>query len=144
MNNNNLLITAILVIVFTIAGFYGGIRYQQSKVPSFGGRFTQVERTGNLQNSRGRMMGGGNIFGDIIASDEKSITVKLADGSSKIILVTSSTSIDKASSATIADFKVGEKVSAFGVANADGSLTAANIQLNPIIRGQISPTPISK
>jgi hypothetical protein len=136
MKNQNILITLLLVVIFSGVGFFGGTIYQKSKTPTFGGRFTNTNRAdNNPQNIRGRM-GGGQVQGDIISADDKSITVKLPDGSSKIILVSSTTSINKASEGTITDLKVSEKVAAFGTTNQDGSVTAQNIQLNPIMRGR--------
>lgn len=74
-----------------------------------------------------------------LASDDKSITVKLQDGSSKIILITDKTVINKAAEATKDDLKGGEKVAVFGEINSDGSVTAQNIQLNPILRAGQGP-----
>jgi len=62
------------------------------------------------------------------------ITVKLPDGSSKIILLSEKTSINKASEGSVADLVVGEKVAVFGTTNTDGSVTAQNIQINPVAR----------
>jgi len=139
MQNKNLLIVIALVIVFSGASFFAGIKYQQSKIPSFG-NFNRNGQPGlagqqmaNRQGQNGGMRGG-QILGDIISADDKSITVKLPDGSSKIILVSSSTNINQATTATLADLKVGTKVSAFGQTNSDGSVSAQNIQINPLER----------
>jgi len=78
------------------------------------------------------MMGRAMINGEIIAQDDQSVTIKLAEGSSKIILLSSETSINQATQATVSDLKVGEKVAIFGQTNNDGSTTAQSIQLNPI------------
>ena len=137
MKSNNLIIAVLLVIVFSAAGFFAGTKYQQSKTPSFGNFNRSGSQTGQAGN---RARGGGQILGDIISQDNNSITVKLADGSSKIILVSGSTSINQATTAAIADLKVGTKVAAFGVTNSDGSVTAQNIQINPISRGPMNLT----
>ena len=75
-------------------------------------------------------------------SGDDSVTVKLMDGTSKIVLFSDKTEINKAQQAQTADLKVGEKVMVMGQENSDGSVTAQNIQLNPVFRGQmeISPT----
>ena len=140
---NNYLVTVILVIVFAGAGFYGGMKYQQSKANPTGGQFSGGQ--GLTRNGRG---GSGNrtgfrpVNGEIISSDNGSITVKLQDNTSRIVILSSKTLINKAATATIADLKVGEKVAVFGVDNIDGSVTAQNIQLNPIERmgGIIRPS----
>jgi hypothetical protein len=79
------------------------------------------------------------VNGEIIAADEKSITVKLQDGSSKIVLLSDKTEINKTASTTKEDLKVGEKVAAFGTENSDGSVTAQSVQLNPRFRGIEGP-----
>jgi len=127
---NNALTIVLLLIVFTGVGFFAGTKYQQSKVPSFADRGGNRQQIGNNSGNRGRM--GGQVMGEILSSDEKSITVKLVDGSSKIVLLGTTTTINKAAEATASDLKIGEKVSVFGQTNADGSVTAQNIQLNPI------------
>ena len=133
---NNYLITAVLVIVFAGAGFYGGMKYQQSKVSSLSGQFSN--RQGMMRN--GQVGGNGNrsgfrpVAGEIISADGKSITVKLQDDSSKIVLINDKTVINKAQTVSKSELKVGEKVSVFGSENTDGSVTAQNVQLNPILR----------
>lgn len=133
--------------VISAATFYAGTRYQASMQPSLGnGQFE-----GNFQNGRtgNRMIGPGTgasgatrsgfrpVNGEIISVDDKSAVVKLQDGSTKIVLISEKTNINKAEKAAIADLKVGETVSVFGTQNTDGSVSAQNIQLNP----QRYPTP---
>lgn len=140
-----------------IAGgaFFGGVKYQQTKQPADAGRYaafrdsTQARsRNANGQAPQNRFAQGSRpVNGEIIGSDDKSITVKLTDGSSKIVLISSSTSINKASEASQDDLVTGEQVSVFGTQNEDGSVTAQNISLNPLFREnqlggfQITPTP---
>jgi len=125
-------VIAILVVLVGGGAFFAGMKYQQSKQPAFlrqtGG--VQGQRTGTGENR----MGFRPVNGEIISSDEKSITVKLQDGSSKIVLFSDSTEINKAAEATKEDLKTGEKVAVFGTENSDGSVTAQNIQLNPEFR----------
>jgi len=144
MQKQNYLITIILIILFTAAGFFGGTKYQQSKILSprsqFGDRM-QAGGNNNGQVNRARM-GGGQIVGDISAQDKKTITIKLQDGSSKIILLSEKTTINKASQGLVSDLKVGEKVAVFGTINTDGSVTAQNIQLNPMVRNPNTTPPV--
>jgi ribosomal protein S1 len=74
------------------------------------------------------------VRGEIIEKDDKSITVKLPDNSSKIIMISQTTNINKASSATIADITKGDQVMIFGKTNTDGSVTATNIQVGTGMR----------
>ncbi len=141
--NNSVLITIIVALIVGAGAFYGGMKYQQSKRAA---TFTRQFGTGQGQNGAGNQQnrfraGGGQVFGDIISKDDKSITVKLADGSSKIVLFSDTTAINRASQGTKDDLKEGEKVVVFGNANSDGSVTAQNIQLNPTFRGTGGTTP---
>jgi hypothetical protein len=129
---NTLVITILVVIIVGAGGFFAGMKYQQGQRGQFGGRMMGGNQQGN--NNNGNRMGFRPVNGDIIASDDKSITVKASDGSSKIVLVSQTTTINKAAIATKDDLKVGEKVAVFGQTNSDGSVTAQNIQLNPIQR----------
>jgi flagellar basal body-associated protein FliL len=136
--NKILIITVASAVVFAALGFFGGMQYQKTKTPSFARQFAngQARQGANAQQQNGQNRGNFRpISGEIISSDDKSITVKLQDSSSKIVLVTDSTSINKAESATKDDLKVGEKVFVNGETNQDGSVTAQNIQLNPVMQG---------
>lgn len=137
MKNNNLM-TVILVVVFAVAGFYGGTMYQKNQTS------TSVSINGFGQGASGRFAGGsgavgrrgggGQTVGTVLTQDATSMTVKLADGSSKIVLLTKSTIFDKSAPATVSDLKVGDRVAVFGATNSDGSVNAVNVQLNPTQR----------
>jgi len=122
------IITIILIVIFSAVGFFAGMKYQQSKQPAF---LREFGRGQGVRTGQGNRQAFRPVNGEIISSDEKSITVKLQDGSSKIVLFSDKTEINKAASATKEDLKVGEKVAVFGSENSDGSVTAQNIQLNP-------------
>ena len=140
MKNNTIIITAVVALAVGAAAFFGGMKYQESKRPAGGFNRQAGAAGGGFGAGGGNGRTGGNrggfrpVAGEILSSDDKSLTVKLMDGSSKIVLVNDKTQINKASSATKADLKVGEKVAVFGADNADGSVTAQNVQLNPIMR----------
>lgn len=128
----------LLILVFGAVGFFAGMKYQQSKTTSFAGQFAGGQ--GGLRNGRtgvgtGNRVGFRPVAGEIISADDKSITVKLQDDSSKIVLINDKTVINEAQTVNKSELKVGEKVSVFGSENTDGSVTAQNIQLNPISRG---------
>lgn len=154
--SQNTLIFVLLIVLFTAAGFFAGTKYQQKKVFSQRGQFfgrmaIGDGQGGGLRNSdpnnqfnRGRL-GGRQVVGDIISLDDKSITVKLPDGSSKIVLLSDSVSISQDTAATRNDLAVGQRVGIFGSENTDGSVTAQLIQLNPALRGLNStPAPTSQ
>ena len=128
-----------------VAGsFFAGMKYGQSKSS---GNFSQR----NFQNlspeerqQRAQQMGanvGGRIRlgqgedgfagGEIISKDDKSITVKLQDGGSKIIFFSDTTQVGKFVDGTSGDLEIGKTVMVNGTTNQDGSITAQSIQLRP-------------
>ncbi|PIQ72757.1 hypothetical protein COV86_01415 [Candidatus Roizmanbacteria bacterium CG11_big_fil_rev_8_21_14_0_20_35_14] len=133
---NNIVLIIVLALLVGGLGFYGGMKYQQSQRVSFSGQFNNRQGIRSGTNSRGGFQ---PVSGEIIASDDKSITVKLQDGSSKIILLSDKTQINKAETVDKSQLKTGEKVAVFGTENTDGSVTATNIQLNPIVRAGQPP-----
>lgn len=138
MKNNMIVIIFVVALAVGAGGFFAGIKYQQSKSPA--GRF------GNLQGNRNgqfqqRNQGFRPVDGEILSQDDKSITVKLQDGSSKIVLLTDTTSFSKSAEGSKSDLKTGEKVAVFGIDNPDGSVTAQNVQLNPQFRVFTGSTP---
>lgn len=116
--NKSLIITIIVAVIVGAGGFFGGMKYQQ------GQRVVRGPGPQNNQNFR-------PVVGEIVNIDDKSLIVKMADGSSKIVLLGASTTIAKTSDATKVDLQVGGKVGIFGTTNSDGSVTAQSIQLNP-------------
>jgi hypothetical protein len=142
-NKQNYTITILIAVIALGLGFGGGIFYQKSKTPNFNrnGQF----QMGNIQKSNGQngpsqgtgarnSMRFGGVGGEIISVDDKSITVKMNDGSSKIVLFSDKTQINKSTQGSTADLKSGETVMVMGDSNPDGSITAQNIQLNPVNR----------
>lgn len=134
MKNNSIIVAILILIVGAGAGFFGGMKYRDYQIvkqrASFaGGNF---QRNGTATGAR--MMGIRGVSGSILSVDDKGITVKLADGSSKIVLFSTTTQINQAATATKTDLKVGTMVAVFGQTNSDGSVTAQSIQLNPLTR----------
>jgi len=84
-----------------------------------------MQSQGNRQNRQG----GSFVTGEIIAKDDKSITIKLTSGGSKIVLLSNTTQIGQFTAATINDLLVGKTVMVSGSVNNDGSVTAQMVQL---------------
>jgi len=128
-----------IVIVAVIVGglsFYGGMKYGQSSKqqaglgqPSFQ-NFRQMGSNGTGRGS-GVPSNGGFIGGEIIGKDDKSITVKLQDGGSKIVFYSDTTEVGKFTDGAAADLEIGKTVSVNGKTNSDGSITAQSIQIRP-------------
>lgn len=140
---NHWIITIILVVVIGAGAFFGGMQYQKMQRPSFGGgAFTGQGGAGRRGGAGGQFGNARPVRGEIISSDSNSITVKMSDGSSKIVLLGSSTSITEATSAGKEALTTGKQVMVFGNQNPDGSVTAQNIQLNPQqMQQRITPQP---
>lgn len=135
------IIYAVIAVAAALGlGFFGGMKYQQKSVSNArGNRQFQIGGNGAGMGSGvigigGNRMGFRPVAGEVIASDAISITVKLTDGSSKIVIVGEKTQINKADVATKDDVTVGTKVAIFGTENQDGSVTAQSVQINPILR----------
>ncbi len=138
-----------LVVITGAAAFFGGMQYQKTK--RFSGEFQRsgIEGGNRMMGTRsdgsGRMMQGFKpVSGEIISTDQSSVTVKLEDGSSKIVMFSDNTQINKAEKVEKSNLAVGEKISVFG-SEKDGVVTATMIQLGDMPMGgkiqMTMPTP---
>lgn len=138
------IIIAVAVIIGG-AAFWSGTKYQQSKKPAFGmgpaGQFNAgIDRfNANSNGVANRANLSRGTSGDVLAKDDSSITIKLSNGGSKIILYSSTTLINKMTTGSADDLSVGEFVTVMGTTNTDGSLTAQNIQIRPTQPTAITP-----
>jgi len=136
MKSTNILLAVLILILVGGGAFFAGTKYQQGKTPQVGARGQFGNGQGGAANNRqGAGMRGGAVVGEIQSLDSNTLTVKTQDGGSKIVILSDLTKINKAAEATKSDLTTGQTVSIFGTVNADGSVTAQNIQLNPIMRG---------
>ncbi len=134
MKNNMGLVIGVGVVALAI-GFAAGTMYSKSatskqavEVPGSRGNFAP----GGQVRAGGFNRGGGNaVIGQVLSKDDKSLTVKLNDGGSKIVFYSDTTLISKATTSTVADVSVGNSVMVNGTTNTDGTVTANTIQLNP-------------
>jgi uncharacterized protein YneF (UPF0154 family) len=132
----NLFVFLLLLVIVLVGGFFGGIKYGESQAlknltPE---KMREVfqQRGGQFfaQNQSQRQRAGQNFLsGQVISKDEKSLTVKLPDGSTKIIFLSQSTQILKSAEGSIDDVQVGKEILVAGNQNTDGSLTARTIQV---------------
>jgi hypothetical protein len=128
-------VAVIVAIAGAAAGFFGGVQYQKSQAGNNFGRFTNQDAGQHAAGIDGARRlqgdGGGFVSGQITAKDDKSITVTLPSGGSKIIFYSNSTQITKTAEAAAGDLAAGQSVTVQGVANGDGSIVAQGIQLRP-------------
>lgn len=135
----------VLLLLVSGASFYGGTKYQQGKMPSRSGDLA-FGGAGQFRGGAGGGMGGGAGFaggrggvgggmlnGDILSKDDKSITLKLRDGGSKIVFFSPTTRIGKTTDGVIADLEVGKQITVTGATNTDGSVTAQMIQIRALM-----------
>lgn len=143
----------IAIAIIGGASFYGGIKYARSKGSS--GQFSRAdfqnlspeERQQRAKDfggdigrgPRGNRDGGGFAAGEILSKEDKSVTIKLQDGGSKIIFLSDSTEITKSVAGSLDDLEIGKNITANGTANSDGSITAQTIQLRPELRSTSRP-----
>jgi hypothetical protein len=128
-----------ILALFVVGGgaFYGGMKYAENKTLSNKNfptpvNFSPEERQQRFGQMNNRFGSGQNfVVGEIIARDDKSITVKLRDGGSKIIFFSGSAKITKSVAGSVDDLKIGETIMVSGTANQDGSVTAQTVQLRP-------------
>lgn len=126
MKTNTIILGVILLLV--IGGISFGIGYKVAQAKS---SITRQFISRNGTPSAGMRVGNRQTIGEIISLDDKTMTVKMADGSSKIVLLSSTMTINQLADAKVSDLKVGSKVAVFGTNNSDGSQTATSIELNP-------------
>lgn len=138
MKNKKILL-GVAAIVLVGAGFGGVYTFAKSQSPraqfgsfSVNGQTVQFSgRAGAGGASLRTGANGGFTAGEILSKDANGITIKMQDGSSKIVLVGSSTQIAKQTSGTLDDLSVGENVTVTGSQNSDGSITAQMVSLRP-------------
>lgn len=126
MNKKTLIVGAIVIIAALAGSFYGGMSYGKNSIQQNFMKNGQIPRGGGFQNKNGNL-----TAGEIILKDDKSITLKLRDGGSKIIFYSSTSEIGKFTDGTIEDLEIGKNVTVNGKANSDGSITAQSIQIKP-------------
>jgi hypothetical protein len=128
---NNIVAIAIVVICFTGTGFFGGMQYQKSQRPSFGGNGTMQGGPNGASGAMGAGRQGGSqpVSGQVTSIDANSMTIKTPNGSSKILLLSSDTTIQVATTGSRTDLSVGAQVTATGSISTDGTMTVKNVSV---------------
>ena len=130
-----IIIIAITVVIAGGAGFFGGMKYGQSKTASTGAqRFAQLGQNANGQRTftRGNGANGRFASGQIISKNDQSFTIQLPNNNgSQIVFYTSTTPVTKTVDGASQDLINGVNVIVTGTKNSDGSVTAQSIQIRP-------------
>ena len=140
-------IFAVVILVLAIGSFYGGTIYQKNKSTQSTNRnlSNNFRSAQNLTDEQRTQMiaqrGAGNgtfrsssstgfISGEVITKSDDSITIKLLDGGSALVYISSSTTnVTKQTTTTISNIQTGNQVMINGTKNADGSYSATMIRL---------------
>ncbi len=137
MKKNKTIMFAIGTAIAVLLGFWGGVQYGKTSA-------TNTLQNGGFQRgvfgAQGRRSGISNanfIMGEITNKDDKSITVKSRDGSSRFIFFSGTTQISKSTNGTPDDLQVGKEINANGTLNSDGSMSAQMIQIRPLSQAPI-------
>ena len=139
MKNQKIIAVVVAVIIIGGASFYAGTMYAKSN--KFSNR--NLPSFANGVGTRGTRVNGSLVNGEILSKDDKSITVKLRDGGSKIIFLTATTPITKTVDGVISDLTIGQQIMATGTANSDGSISAQSIQIRPNMPENVPLAPIN-
>lgn len=144
---NKKIVGAVIAVVLVGAGFGGGYAFAKSQNPARDGFAAGANFQGGQFAARGAvgassMRGGGNfIAGEILSKDASGVTIKMQDGSTKIILIGSSAQINKNAVGNMDDLAAGTNVTITGTTNSDGSVTAQAVQIRPAGFNTSSSTP---
>lgn len=138
------IIIALIILVVGGGAFWGGVVYEKKNLSKVAGQnksgnmpfesrqgMQNGQGSGNRQNRMGNNSNGDFLNGEIISKDDKSITIKTNDGSSKIVYFSDSTAIGKTTEGTADDLSAGIRVMVNGKSSSDGSYSADNIQIRP-------------
>ncbi|GEM_PF-369089 len=131
MQNKLILPIVIGLIVVGGGSFYGGMQYAKSQTANQPQAAADARGGRNFGGGQGRGGGGGATVGEVVSKDATGLTIKLRDGGSKIVLLSSTTRVGKMTDGSLDDLAPGTNVMVMGTANADGSVTASQIQIRP-------------
>jgi hypothetical protein len=132
MNRKNIIQTLVISLLVGVISFLGGTQYQKTKTPKF--TAGQFQNRGEMPSGTQTRNGGNRgaemfVNGEISGIDENTLTIKTRDGSSKIVVYSESTKINKTQEGLKEDLKTGEQALITGTQGADGIITAQNISI---------------
>lgn len=132
MNTRNKIIGVVVVLILMGGSFWGGMTYAKSKTPARG---TFTGQFGGTAGGRAGFTRGGTgaaaTTGQVVSASGSNVTIKLASGSTQLVLLGTSTQIAKSVSGMASDLLPGTTVIITGQTNSDGSMTAQSVQIRP-------------
>lgn len=132
MQTKHMIIAVALIILALAGGFFAGMQYQKSQRAGFAGAYGTFQNGQMMRRfSRQAETAYRPVRGQVVSVDKNSITVKLPNGNSKIVVLSLSTQFIKSASAAASDVKKGDTIMVVGTQNSDGSVTATDVQINP-------------
>jgi hypothetical protein len=133
MKSNSITITLVIAVIVGAVGFYGGMQFQKSQRGSFPGGMNGMPNglpiggSGARGNTSKTGIGSRPFSGEITKVDQNTITVKTQDGSSKIVIFSTSTKVNKTTEGASTDLVTGGQVTVIGTEGTNGTITAQNI-----------------
>ncbi|MDD5693209.1 MAG: DUF5666 domain-containing protein [Patescibacteria group bacterium] len=131
-----LILAVFIIAIFT--SFFGGMYYSKSNTSQDKTKAFQVSSDQFAQNSTrakgfGRMQGDRPVSGKVTTISGKSVTISLQNNNeTKTVMIADNTNItDNGIDATLENIKVGDTLMVIGQTNADGSVKAQLIKINP-------------
>ena len=131
------LIISIIVIIIVMGGIVWYVFMNSSVAKSMNASqsISSTTMQGGRQMGMGPGMRAGFVSGSIEVLNDNGFTVTLLDGTTKVVDLTATTTLQNYTSATAApttitsdQLSVGEQVSVIGAPNADGSVTARTVR----------------
>ncbi|MFZ2300047.1 MAG: hypothetical protein WAW00_02855 [Candidatus Moraniibacteriota bacterium] len=144
MSNKYIAVFVIALILVGGGAFYGGIQYDKSVAAKArvtartqfgsgtGGNGQGGQSRRGMMGSRGQS-GGDFVSGEILSKDDKSLTLKTADGGSTIVYFSDTANVRKAEIGNLSDLATGQQVTINGKSNSDGSIAADTVSIMPQI-----------
>ena len=128
---NTVIAVVVAVVVAGGAGYWFGNSHAQASMSAERSqRFAQLGQAGGGALGAGNRGGfGGGVNGDVLSVDANGFTVKMQDGGSRVVIVPASVAITKSASGSLGDLIIGRRVTVFGPANSDGSITAQSVMM---------------
>ncbi|MDB5225185.1 MAG: hypothetical protein JWL87_137 [Candidatus Adlerbacteria bacterium] len=134
ITKNQMIGGAVAAVVLLSASFWGGMSYAKSASTMRSGFSAAGGNAQFMMRGAGgttMVRGGGLVAGEILSKDANGVTVKMQDGSTKLVLIGGSTQVLKQAEGSADDLSIGTMVTVTGSANGDGSVTAQSVQIRP-------------